>query len=82
MASYTPTVVTLEPGETRHHALATCVLVVAIGGPADDWAAYVDAVPGRNHKQEAMGVANMGCKIRKDLAHLVFPQLDPDKYRD
>jgi hypothetical protein len=64
-----------------HKALARQALAVAVPGEADDWAVYIDAVPGHNHAQEAPEVARHGCKQTKEMAVKLFPQFDPAKYR-
>ena len=66
---------------TTYHALAHDVLVVASAGRADDWAAYVGAVPGKSHKSEWRAVAAEGAKLSKELATAMWPQFDPAKYR-
>lgn len=63
-------------------ALAPCVLVVATPGHGyGDWAAYIDAVPGKSHRQEFQAVADHGTKLPKDLACILFP-FDPGTYRE
>ena len=63
-------------------ALARDVLAVAVPGVVEDWAVYIGAVPGENHDMEESLVAREGCKARKALACLLFPQFDPSKYRE
>ena len=67
------------------YALATRVLVVAVvnieDGKLFDWAAYVDAVPGINHENEAERVAGDGAKVSEELAKIMFPELDIERYR-
>ncbi len=60
--------------ETCYRALASKVLVVAKqGGRGDDWAAYIDAVPGLDHKHEWREVALSGTKLPYNLAKVLFP---------
>ncbi len=46
-----------------------------------DWAVYIDAVPGINHNQEYMNVAQKGDKCPKQIATILFPSFDTEKYR-
>jgi len=64
-----------------HRALDRQVLAVAVPGGADDWAAYIGAVPGKSHEKEVQAVAAEGSKLLKEVATLLFPQFDPEKYR-
>jgi len=63
------------------YPLATKVLAVAVVQERD-WTAYIDAVPGQNHFLEYMNVARLGSKLPKELAFLLFPGLDKNKWRD
>jgi len=57
-------------------ALASRVLVVAvINDDIKDWAAFIDAVPGKNHEQEKAEVARVGNKLPFEIAKLIFPQI-------
>jgi hypothetical protein len=57
-------------------ALANKVLVVAvINEDIRDWAAYIDAVPGKSHEQEKAEVARVGNKIPYEIAKILFPQI-------
>jgi hypothetical protein len=57
-------------------ALANRVLVVAvINDDIKDWAAFIDAVPGKNHEQEKDEVARVGSKLPYEIAKLIFPAL-------
>lgn len=74
--------------EYRHTALAMKVLAVASvkyrdeeGKDLFDWAVYIDAVEGQKHGEEFMKVATHGSKQPKKIAVLLFPDLDPEKYR-
>ena len=56
--------------------LSTRVLVVAVVNESvGDWAAYVDAVPGHNHVEELIPVAEDGNKVRLWMAERLFPDL-------
>lgn len=57
-------------------ALSSKVLVVAvINKDIRDWAAYIDAVPGKSHEQEKAEVARVGNKLPFEIAKLLFPQI-------
>jgi ferritin-like protein len=56
--------------------LSLRVLVVAEKGSIDDWTAYIDAVPGKNHAQEAEEVLRNGTKIPYWMAKQFFPLMD------
>ena len=65
-------------------ALANKVLVVAV---VDEdfrrWAAFIDAVPGVNHEQEKIEVAQYGNKIPYEIAKILFPHVASGyKWRD
>ena len=63
--------------EIRYRALAMKVLAVAKqGGRKNDWAAYIDAVPGNNHDHEWREVALQGAKLPYDIAKILFPAFD------
>lgn len=62
-------------------ALAAKVLAVAVEGDIHDWAAYIDAVPGKKHDDEAQLVAEEGVKLDRDVAAVLFPCLDMKKWR-
>ena len=63
--------------ETSYRALASKVLVVAKqGGRGDDWAAYIDAVPGISHCIEWQLVAERGTKLPYNVAKVLFPAFD------
>jgi hypothetical protein len=54
-------------------ALAKHVLVVAVDDESGEWAAYIDAVKGRNHETESEEVARTGTKLPKEIAEILFP---------
>jgi len=55
-------------------ALATRVLAVATTRIECAWCAYIDAVPGHDHAQEAEHVLRYGTKLPEELARVIFPQ--------
>ncbi len=55
-------------------ALATKVLVVAKTRVEGSWAAYVDAVPGQNHREERHEVLREGTKLPEAVARVLFPE--------
>ena len=57
----------------EYRALDSKVLVVALAGDALDWVAYIGAVNGISHKEEALCVAKHGTKISEKMATLLFP---------
>jgi hypothetical protein len=58
-------------------ALSPRVLVVAaVNKYTLDWSAYIDAVPGNNHKEEYVQVANSGSKLDHAFAKILFPVLE------
>jgi len=62
-------------------ALDVRVLVVAKEGGCGDWAAYIGAVPGVNHRAEWPEVASNGSKLSEEFARLLFPDFDDLSYR-
>lgn len=67
----------------QYKALSRRVLVVAVMGEVDDWAAYIDAVQGRSHIKEYKRVAEVGTKIPYWMAKTLFPNFDRKfKWRD
>jgi len=50
------------------------VLAVAREGAVNDWAAYIDAVPGIDHVTEVRHVLTNGDKLREDVARVLFPE--------
>ena len=62
-------------------ALDRRVLVVAVEGYAHDWAAYIGAVPGENHDEEAEEVTRHGSKLPRELAEFLFPHFKDLHYR-
>ena len=72
----------MEHGEiVGQLALSKCVLVVAVAGAIEDWAAYVGVVPGIDHEEEKHKVMANGTKLMKHIACAIFPTLDPKAYR-
>lgn len=63
-------------------ALGTYVLAVAEPGAGDDWGVYIGHVLGKCHREEAESVVRKGSKQLKEVAVSLFPQFDPENYRD
>lgn len=58
----------------EYKALDSKVLAVAVrGGRGDDWTAYIGAVEGNNHEEEAVKVAAEGSKLPCVIAEKLFP---------
>jgi len=57
----------------RISVLASRVLAVASTRIEGKWKAYCDAVAGENHDREWQEVLDQGCKLREDIARLIFP---------
>lgn len=63
------------------YPLATKVLAVAVCNlQVKDWAAYIDSVPGENHENEFLLVAQHGEKLSYNLAKLIFGHLKDNFY--
>lgn len=58
------------------------VIVVAVEGAVKDWAAYIGAVPGKNHREEWCDVRDFGTKLRQEVAELLFPHFKALRWRD
>ena len=71
--------------EYEHYVLARRVIVTAVIHYEDDelfdWTAYIDSVPGINHGREYELVANTGAKILDEIAFILFPFLNKNKWR-
>jgi len=63
-------------------ALDQRVIVVAIEGHANDWAAYIGAVAGKNHQEEWKEVLAQGSKLSRELAEFLFPEFKDLQYRE
>lgn len=60
-------------------ALSRKVLTVAVVNERiKDWAAYIDAVPGKSHENEKQEVSQTGEKLPYEIAKLIFPQIASD----
>jgi len=57
------------------------VLVVAVKGAINDWAAYIGAVQGENHQLECKEVADNGTKLPREIAEILFPEFDELEWR-
>ena len=66
--------------EIRWIALDQKVIAVAMKGEIDDWAAYIGAVPGKDHTQEWQEIARRGTKLPRKVAEILFPEF-AEKYR-
>jgi len=64
----------------RELALSSNVLCVAKTRIECAWSAYVDAVPGLNHRNELEAVLTRGTKLREDVARILFPEFDEVPY--
>lgn len=64
----------------RYRALSSRVLVVAQTRVHCAWAAYCDAVPGINHREELSSVVSRGAKLDENVARLLFPEFDEVPY--
>jgi len=75
-----------EQGEfaprVRRHALATRVLAVATTRAEGTWTAYIDAVPGEDHRVEQYAVLLHGTKLSEEIARVLFPSFDDVPYAD
>lgn len=61
--------------------LSSRVIAVAKEGEAEDWACYIDAVPGYDHSQEWQFVLASGDKLPRSIAEVLFPHFKHLKYR-
>lgn len=69
--------------EADYHALATKVIAFAVANVSvGDWAAYIDAVPGKDHDKEFEQLLKKrrSTKLSHDIAKIIFPSYD-EKYR-
>jgi len=64
----------------RTHALAAKVLSVAKTRIGGTWAAYIDAVPGRNHDMEYEEVLNYGDRLPEKVARVLYPFFEDIPY--
>jgi hypothetical protein len=64
----------------RRRALAQRVLAVATTRIEGCWAAYIDAVPGHDHKIEAADVLDYGSKLPAEYARVLFPEFADLEY--
>lgn len=65
----------------RYTILGQNVIAVAKEGGNNDWAAYIDAVPGINHEVEAEHVMTNGEKLRENVARVLFPEFRDLEWR-
>lgn len=66
---------------TRWKALDTYVIVVAVEGEIEDWAAYIGSVEGHNHDVEWLEVRDNGSKLPENVAVALFPDFMYLRYR-
>ena len=66
----------------RLHALARTVLCVANTRIEGAWCAYCYNVPGIRHASEVAGVLGHGCKLREDIALVIFPEFTGTPYAE
>ena len=59
----------------RNHALAMTVLAVAHTRVEGAWCAYINSVPGMNHRAEEQAVLDNGEKLGEEIALALFPEL-------
>jgi hypothetical protein len=60
--------------------LAARVLIVARTRIEGAWCAYIDAVPGHDHRHEYEAVLETGAKLEETLARVLFPWFDEIPY--
>lgn len=65
-ADFTPVIAT--------YPLAAKVLAVAQTRIEGTWAAYIDAVPGLDHRYEIHRVLADGQKLQEEVARILFPR--------
>ena len=58
----------------RRRALASRVMAVARTRVECAWAAYIDAVPGYDHRTEHTAVLDHGSKLDESVARVLFPE--------
>ena len=66
----------------RIRALSSRVLVVARTRVECAWCAYIDAVPGQNHRAEIGPVVGFGAKLDESVARVLFPMFNDVPYAD
>jgi hypothetical protein len=64
----------------RARALSSRVLVVARTRVECAWNAYVDAVPGLDHRRERDAVLDHGAKLDETMARILFPEFNEVPY--
>ena len=73
----------MPPNVIGVYAFSSRVLAVAVQGGIGDWCAYIDAVPGKDHKEEFEEVARKGEKLPQAVANVIFPHVASSlKWRD
>lgn len=66
---------------SRYMPLCKDVIAVAVEGTHGDWAAYVGAVAGLSHEREWKRVAESGCKLKREVAEVLFPDFKGLEWR-
>lgn len=64
-----------------YRPLSNHVIVVAVEGEVNDWAAYIDAVPGNNFSSEWQKVRDYGTKLPRQIAEVIFPDFKDLRWR-
>ena len=59
--------------ELHSYTPLACRVLVVLVTRVDGWCAYIDAVPGDCHQNEALGVMRSGVKLREETALTIFP---------
>jgi len=62
------------------YSLSPTIMIVAAEGMAGDWSAYIHLVRGADLDEEMRNVVRFGSPVRKDIAALLFPKLDLERY--
>ena len=66
----------------RYTILGKNVIAVAKEGGNNDWAAYIDTVPGISHELEAEHVMTNGDKLQQKVARILFPEFRDLAWRE
>lgn len=64
----------------RYHALASRVIAVARTRIEGTWQAFIDSVPGENHRNEMEGVFRHGCTVPEAIAIILFDEFEDVPY--
>jgi hypothetical protein len=66
----------------RYRALSNRVIAAAQTRIEGRWAAYIDAVPGRRHREEFEDVLHRGAKLDEKIARVIFWEFDEVPYAE